>query len=88
MLGYDHKGSSSYLRVVVITYQVSKSKIIRIRVVYTPGSFSSPLTGTIRRAFEAANNNYAGFGPATANSFRKMVSLREAVWEEMKQKRL
>lgn len=33
------------------------------------------------------NNQYAGFGPATANS-RKMLGLKEAVWEEMKQKRL
>ncbi|HEX2473018.1 MAG TPA: DUF72 domain-containing protein [Nitrososphaera sp.] len=39
-------------------------------------------------AIVAANNHYAGFGPATANSFRKMVGLKEAVWEEMKQKRL
>jgi uncharacterized protein YecE (DUF72 family) len=39
-------------------------------------------------AVVAANNHYAGFGPATANSFRKMVGLKEAVWEEMKQKRL
>jgi uncharacterized protein YecE (DUF72 family) len=36
----------------------------------------------------AANNHYAGFGPATANSFRKMLGLKEAVWEEMKQNRL
>jgi len=36
----------------------------------------------------AANNHYAGFGPATANSFRKKVGLKEAVWEEMKQNRL
>jgi uncharacterized protein YecE (DUF72 family) len=39
-------------------------------------------------AVVAANNHYAGFGPATANSFRKMLGLKEAVWEEMKQKRL
>jgi uncharacterized protein YecE (DUF72 family) len=39
-------------------------------------------------AVVAANNHYAGFGPATANSFRKMVGLKEAVWEEMKQNRL
>jgi uncharacterized protein YecE (DUF72 family) len=39
-------------------------------------------------AIVAANNHYAGFGPATANSFRKMVGLKEAVWEEMKQSRL
>ena len=36
----------------------------------------------------AANNHYVGFGPATANSFRKMVGLKELVWEEMKHKRL
>jgi uncharacterized protein YecE (DUF72 family) len=39
-------------------------------------------------AIVAANNHYAGFGPATANSFRKMVGLKEVAWEEMKQKRL
>jgi uncharacterized protein YecE (DUF72 family) len=39
-------------------------------------------------AIVAANNHYAGFGPATANSFRKMLGLNEVVWEEMKQKRL
>jgi uncharacterized protein YecE (DUF72 family) len=39
-------------------------------------------------AIVAANNHYAGFGPATANSFRKMAGLKEAVWEKTKQKRL
>jgi uncharacterized protein YecE (DUF72 family) len=39
-------------------------------------------------AVVAANNHYAGFGPATANSFRKMLGMKEAVWEEMKQKTL
>ncbi|HZA48718.1 MAG TPA: DUF72 domain-containing protein [Nitrososphaera sp.] len=39
-------------------------------------------------AIVAANNHYAGFGPATANSFRKMMGLKEAVWEEMKQEKL
>jgi hypothetical protein len=39
-------------------------------------------------AIVAANNHYAGFGPATANSFRNMVGLKELEWEEMKQKRL
>jgi hypothetical protein len=40
-------------------------------------------------AIIAANNYYAGFGPAaTANSFRRMVGLKEAIWEEMKQDRL
>ncbi|MFL6308679.1 MAG: DUF72 domain-containing protein [Nitrososphaera sp.] len=42
----------------------------------------------VKFAIVAANNHYAGFGPATANSFRKMVGLKEAVWEEMKQNRL
>jgi uncharacterized protein YecE (DUF72 family) len=39
-------------------------------------------------AIVAANNHYAGFGPSTANSFRKMLGLKEAVWEEMTQNRL
>lgn len=30
----------------------------------------------------SANNPYAGFGPATANAFRKMLGQPEAVWEE------
>jgi len=36
-------------------------------------------------AVVAANNHYASFGPASTNSFRKMVGLK---WEELKQKRL
>jgi hypothetical protein len=36
----------------------------------------------------AANNHYAGFGPATANAFRKMLGLPEVVWDEMRQSRL
>ncbi len=39
-------------------------------------------------AIVAANNHYAGFGPVTANSFRRIAGLKEAVWEEMKQNRL
>ena len=46
------------------------------------------LRNKIKFAIVAANNHYAGFGPATANSFRKMVGLKELVWEEMKQERL
>jgi hypothetical protein len=30
----------------------------------------------------AANNHYAGFGPGTANLFRKMVGLSELSWED------
>lgn len=36
----------------------------------------------------AANNHYAGFGPASANSFRKMLGLDEVRWHEMRQQRL
>jgi ethanolamine utilization microcompartment shell protein EutL len=36
-------------------------------------------------AIVTANNHYAGFGTATANSFRKTVGLMGVVWEEMKQ---
>jgi uncharacterized protein YecE (DUF72 family) len=39
-------------------------------------------------AIAAANNHYAGFGPATANTFRKMLGVKEVVWEEMKQEKL
>jgi hypothetical protein len=39
-------------------------------------------------AVVVANNHYAGFGPATANSFRKILGLKDAICEEMKQKRL
>jgi hypothetical protein len=42
----------------------------------------------VKYAVVTANNHYAGFGPATANTFRKMVGLKEVVWEEMKQDRL
>jgi hypothetical protein len=31
-------------------------------------------------AMIAANNHYAGFGPGTANMFRKMVGLSELSW--------
>ena len=48
----------------------------------------SRLKDDVKFAIVAANNHYAGFGPATANSFRKMVGLKEVEWEEMKQKRL
>ena len=33
-------------------------------------------------AMIAANNHYAGFGPETANLFRKMVGLSELSWED------
>ena len=33
----------------------------------------------------AANNHYAGFGPGTANLFRKMVGLSELSWENRSQ---
>jgi uncharacterized protein YecE (DUF72 family) len=35
-------------------------------------------------AIVAANNHYAGFGPGTANVFRKMVGLTEATWKDRK----
>jgi hypothetical protein len=39
-------------------------------------------------AVVSANNHYAGFGLAPANSFMKMIGLEEPVWEEMKQEKL
>jgi uncharacterized protein YecE (DUF72 family) len=39
----------------------------------------------INLAIVSANNHYAGFGPGTANIFRKMVRLPEVIWENEKQ---
>jgi uncharacterized protein YecE (DUF72 family) len=36
----------------------------------------------INLAIVSANNHYAGFGPGTANIFRKMVDLPEATWNK------
>jgi uncharacterized protein YecE (DUF72 family) len=39
----------------------------------------------VKFAIIAANNPYAGFGPATANIFLRMMGLPTSVWEDMKQ---
>jgi uncharacterized protein YecE (DUF72 family) len=39
----------------------------------------------VNLAMIAANNHYAGFGPGTANLFRKMVGLSELYWENPNQ---
>lgn len=39
-------------------------------------------------AMVMTNNHYEGFGPATANSLRMELGLRELIWEEKKQKTL
>jgi hypothetical protein len=31
----------------------------------------------------AANNHYAGFGPGTANTFRKILDLSEVTWDDV-----
>jgi hypothetical protein len=31
----------------------------------------------------AANNHYAGFGPGTVNTFRKMLNLSEVTWNDV-----
>jgi uncharacterized protein YecE (DUF72 family) len=36
----------------------------------------------IKLAIVAANNHYAGFGPGTVNTFRTMLGLPEAKWED------
>ena len=36
----------------------------------------------VNLAMIAANNHYAGFGPGTANLFRKMVGLSELSWDD------
>ena len=35
----------------------------------------------------AANNHYVGFGPATANNFKRMIGMEEVAGDEMKQAR-
>jgi hypothetical protein len=40
---------------------------------------------SINLAIVSANNHYAGFGPCTANIFRKMVGLPEVVWSKEKE---
>jgi uncharacterized protein YecE (DUF72 family) len=39
---------------------------------------------SINLAIVSANNHYAGFGPGTANIFRKIVGLPEATWSKEK----
>lgn len=46
------------------------------------------LRNKVKFGIVAANNHYAGFGPATANTFRKMLGMKEGIWEEMKQGRI
>jgi hypothetical protein len=41
---------------------------------------------SINLAIVTANNHYAGFGPETANIFRKMIGLPLLNWEETKRK--
>ena len=39
-------------------------------------------------AMVMTNNHFEGFGPATANSLRMQLGMRELIWEEKKQKTL
>ena len=39
-------------------------------------------------AMVMANNHFEGFGPATANSLRMNLGMRELIWDEKKQKTL
>jgi len=40
---------------------------------------------SINLAIVSANNHYAGFGPETANIFRKMIRLPSLDWQEAKE---
>jgi uncharacterized protein YecE (DUF72 family) len=42
---------------------------------------------SINLAIVSANNHYAGFGPETSNTFRKMVGLPKVTWEYDKNKK-
>lgn len=39
-------------------------------------------------AMVMTNNHYEGFGPATANSLKVELGMRELIWDEKKQKTL
>jgi uncharacterized protein YecE (DUF72 family) len=41
---------------------------------------------SINLAIVSANNHYAGFGPETANIFRKMIGIPPIYWQEAKRK--
>jgi uncharacterized protein YecE (DUF72 family) len=41
---------------------------------------------SVNLAIVSANNHYAGFGPETANTFRKMIGLPSIHWQENKNK--
>jgi hypothetical protein len=41
---------------------------------------------SINLAIVSANNHYAGFGPETANIFRKMIGLPSINWQDAKRK--
>ncbi len=38
----------------------------------------------INLAIVGANNHYAGFGPGTANTIRKMLDLSEVTWNDVR----
>jgi uncharacterized protein YecE (DUF72 family) len=42
---------------------------------------------SINLAIVSANNHYAGFGPGTANIFRKMVGLPEVGWSNVEEEK-
>ena len=42
----------------------------------------------LKNGFVPTSNHYAGFAPASANSFRKLVRLEPAVWKETRQSTL
>jgi hypothetical protein len=39
----------------------------------------------LKNGYMPMSNHYAGFAAATANMLRKLVGLKPAIWEEMKQ---
>jgi uncharacterized protein YecE (DUF72 family) len=40
------------------------------------------VSNKVKFAIVSANNSYAGFGPSTANSFRRMIGLQEVLWDD------
>jgi hypothetical protein len=57
-------------RTVEMQYWANKLKVIE----------EEEAADQVKLAIVSANNHYAGFGPATANMFRKMLDLNSVDW--------
>ncbi|MGA9844209.1 MAG: DUF72 domain-containing protein [Nitrososphaeraceae archaeon] len=59
----------------VIGMQYWANKVTQVRT-------EDAVSNKVKLAIVSANNSYSGFGPSTANSFRKMIGLQEVRWDD------